>query len=131
MKSFQHKRGLAGYGTSWHNILQSKPVLVLLGILLLAFAWGVVGFMGKMQTTRENRELAENKLAELQKEKDALSANIAKLKTESGVEASIRDKFGLAKEGEGVIIVVDDKNKPEPPKQDSGGFWNFLKNLFK
>ena len=127
MRNFQKKRG-------WTNILQSKPVLVFLGILLLAFAWGVIGFMKKMEATRENMDIAESKVVQLQKEKEKLSSDIAKLKTESGVEESIRDKFGLAKDGEGLIVVVEDKSKPEAPKQESGGFFSFLffwKNWFK
>jgi len=127
MRSFQQKRG-------FRNILQSKPVLALLGILVLVFASGVIGFMGKMQVTIENRKIAENKLAELEKEKIKLSSDIAKLKTDSGVEESIRSKFGLAKEGESEIIIVEDKTTPEPVKEDSGGFFSslmFWKNWFK
>ena len=124
MKSFQYKRG-------WKDILQSRPVLVFLGILVFIFAWSVFGFMGKMQITRENRKIAENKLIELKKEKEKLSSDIAKLKTDEGVEESIRAKFGLAKEGEGVIVIVEDPNPPEIPKQESKGFWSFFTNLFK
>ncbi|OGI95703.1 hypothetical protein A2917_00055 [Candidatus Nomurabacteria bacterium RIFCSPLOWO2_01_FULL_42_17] len=127
MKSFQRKRG-------WRNILQSRPVLVFLGIVVSIFAWAVFGFMGKMQMTIKNRALAENKVAQLSKEKEKLSSDIAKLSTDSGVEESIREKFGLAKEGEGVIVVVEDKNQVEVREEDSGGFFSFLffwKNWFK
>ena len=124
MKSFQQKRG-------FRNIVHSKAVLVLLAILLLFFAWGVIGFMGKMMLTIENRKIAENKLTQLQQEKEKLSTDISKLKSQDGVEESIREKFGLAKEGEGVIVIVDDKNESKVEDKSSGGFWGFLKNLFK
>lgn len=127
MRNFQQKRG-------WRNILHSKPVLALLGILVLFFAFGVISFMGKMQLTIENKNIAENKLTELEKEKVKLSADISELNTQSGVEKSIREKFGLAKEGEGVIVVIDDKNTAKIPKQESGGFFSFLffwRNWFK
>ncbi len=124
MKSFQPKRG-------FRNILQSRPVLVFLGILLLVFAWGVIGFMGKMAASRENRKIAENKVAQLEQEKEKLSSDIEKLKTETGIEESIRDKFGLAKEGEGVIVIIEDKNKPKAAEKSSGGFFSFFTNWFK
>ncbi len=124
MRSFQQKRG-------WRNVLESWPVLIFLAILVLFFAWGIIGFMGKMAVTRENRKIAENKVAELQNEKIRLSADISKLNTESGIEENIREKFGLAKEGEGLIIVVEDKNKTEIEDENSGGFFSFFKNLFK
>ncbi|OGI58108.1 hypothetical protein A3C60_01120 [Candidatus Nomurabacteria bacterium RIFCSPHIGHO2_02_FULL_37_45] len=123
MRNFEQKRG-------WRNILQSRPILVLLGILVIIFAYGVIGFMGKIQVTRENRKIAENKIAELKQEKDKLTLDIAKLKTDEGVEESIRDKFGLAKEGEGMVVVVENKNKIEIQDTKSGGFFSFFRNLF-
>ena len=124
MKNFQQKR-------SFRNILQSKPVLILLVILVLIFALGVINFMGKMEITRENRKIAESKVAELEKEKEKLSSDIAKLNTPRGVEESIRLKFGLAKEGENIIVVMDDKNQPEMKTVPPSGFFSFFKNLFK
>lgn len=127
MKSFQQKRG-------FRNIMYSRPILAILVILVIFFAWGVVGFMRKMVITIENRKITEDRVVELRKEKEKLSTGIAKLETEGGVEESIRDKFGLAKEGEGLIVVVDDKNKVEVLKEDSGGFLSslmFWKNWFK
>ena len=124
MRNFQQKRGL-------RNIIYSRPVLVFLGILVIFFAWGVVGFMGKMEITRENRKIAENTIAELEDKKEKLSSDISKLKTEDGVEESIRDKFGLVKEGENMIVVVEDKNLPVVEDVPSKGFFTFLKNWFK
>lgn len=114
--------------------MYSRPILAILVILVIFFAWGVVGFMRKMVITIENRKITEDRVVELRKEKEKLSTGIAKLETEGGVEESIRDKFGLAKEGEGLIVVVDDKNKVEVLKEDSGGFLSslmFWKNWFK
>ena len=124
MKNFQQKR-------VFRNILQSWPVLILLSILVLFFAWGMIGFLGKMIDTRENRKIIENKVSELEREKEKLNADIASLKTEEGIEESIREKFGLAKEGEGMIVIVEDQNPPTESDGSSGGFFNFFWNLFK
>ena len=125
MRNFQGKN-------RWRNIAESKLVLVLLGIVILIFTWVVIGFVGKMRETIKNRKIAEAKVAELLKSKEKLSSDIAKLKTQTGIEESIRDKFGLAKEGEGMIVIVEDKNPlASPPDSSQGGFFSFLKNLFK
>ena len=124
MRNFQQKRGL-------REVIHSRPILVVLGLVVLFFAWGVIGFMGKTQITRENRKIAENKLAELEEKRDKLSLEIAKLRTESGIEENIREKFGLAKEVEGLIVVVEDQSKKEVEENQSGGFFSFFKNLFK
>lgn len=124
MRNFQQKKG-------WRDIFESWPVIIFLGVILLGFAWGVIGFMGKMSATSENRQVAMAKLAELESKKERLNTELAKLETESGVEANIREKFGLAKEGEGLIVVVEDKNKAEIKEEHSNWFTSFFKNLFK
>lgn len=124
MRNFQQKRG-------WRNIIESWPVIILLCLFLAVFTWGVVGFMGKMSATRENRRVAENKLAELQSERTRLSTEIANLKTERGVEENIREKFGLGKEGEDLIVVVDDQTKPVEAPVAQGWFASFWDKLFK
>ena len=119
MRHFQQNR-------KTRNIIYSKPVLIFLGILVLLFSFGVVRFATKMVTTRENKKIAEDKVAKLEMEKIKLSSDIDKLKTEEGKEETIRDKFGLAKEGEGVIVIVEDKNAPEAENAEKDGFFDFL-----
>jgi cell division protein FtsB len=125
MSKFQEKN-------RWKDILQSKPVLILFGIVIVFFIWNVFNLMSRMQETIKNRKIEEDKIAELKQRESNLSANIANLKTEKGVEENIREKYGLVKEGEGVIIVVEDKDKNNaPPKEEPNKFISFLKNLFK
>ena len=124
MRNFQRKR-------VWRNIMQSKPVLVALGILVLFFAWNILGFWNKMQDTEKNKKIIEDKVALLKQQKEKITNDINNLNTVEGKEKIFRENFGLAKDGEGVIAVVDDKNAPIAPKPASSGFWGFLKNLFK
>ncbi|MCC7160205.1 septum formation initiator family protein [Candidatus Nomurabacteria bacterium] len=125
MTNFQTKK-------NWRRIFQSKPFLVFLSAVVLIFAWSVYGFWNKMQETSKNMKIIEDKVAELKLKKENLSANINNLNTEEGKEKIFRENFGLVKEGEGVIIVVEDKNKIEPPKaENSSKITTFFKNLFK
>lgn len=87
--------------------------------------------MGKMSATSENREVAQNTLLEMELKKERLATEIAKLETEGGVEENIREKFGLGKEGEGLIVVVDDKNKVEVVEEKSSWLPAWLRNIFK
>lgn len=125
MKKFQEKK-------KWKDIVQSKPVLILFGIVLITFAYSVFGLMNRMQESRKNRIVEENKIQEFEQRKNKLSTDIANLKTEKGVEENIREKFGLVKEGEGMIVVVDEKDQTDKTKQTSSGkFVDFFKNFFK
>lgn len=125
MRSFQK-------GGRLRRVMQSNFFLIFLGIIILVFFFNVFSFMSKMKETRRNRETIEDKITELEKSKEKLNSEIIKLKTEKGVEENIREKFGLAKEGEDMIIIVEDKNSEKTEKEaDSGGFFSWLKNLFQ
>ena len=116
------------------SFMESKFVLFLLGGIILLFAWNVASFIGKMVDTSRNKNIAEKKVIELKQMKQELSENIASLNTEKGQEESIRDKFGFAKEGEEVIVIVEeknDRNDMSEDEEDKGKFMNFLKNWFK
>jgi cell division protein FtsB len=116
----------------WRRIFQSKPVLALMGLLILLFAWNIIGFVVKMRETAKNKNIAENKIIELGEMKSKLSSDIEKLKTEKGIEENIREKFGLAKDGEQLIVVVEDKNQLiANPKDGGDGLFSWFKNLFK
>ena len=125
MRNFQQKN-------KWKDFLQSKPVLYLFGFFVVIFIWNMFGFIKKANDTANNRRIAEEKIANLKKEKDKLTLDIDKLKTDKGVEESIREKFGLVKEGEGVIVVVDDKNaKNNTENNESKGFFANIMGWFK
>ncbi len=125
MKNFQK-------GGKWKHIMQSKLFLMFLGVVILVFIYSMFGLVGKMEETSRNRKIAEDKITELEKSKEKLNSDISKLKTEQGVEENIREKFGLAKEGENMILVVDDKNSAQTGKtENSGGFFSWLKSLFQ
>ena len=115
--------------------MQSKLVLMLLGILILFFAWNVLSFYNKMQGTAKNKQIIGDKVVQLKEQKLKLSADINSLNTTEGKEKVFRENFGLAKEGENMIVIMEDKNPPSPKKSASfSNFFSFLffwKNWFK
>ena len=103
-----------------------------MGILILFFAWNVFGFWNKMQETVKNKKIVEDKVVTLQNQKEKLESDINSLNTDEGKEKLFRENFGLAKEGEGVIMIIEDKNTPKIPLEaNTGGFFSFFKNWFK
>ena len=125
MRNFKSK-------TKDRNIMHSVPVLIIFAILVLFFAISLISFIGKMQETSRNKKTAEEKVTELQQQKTQLTSKVDELNTPQGVEDSIREKFGLAKDGEGLIIVLDDQDKTDTATdQKSKGIWPWFKSLFK
>src|SRR3989344_6646533 len=118
-----------GSRKSWRSVLQSRPFLILLFLVVLVFAWSVIGLWTKMVETGKNKRIAEAKIAELQEQKEKLSLDIGKLNTDAGLEDSIRDKFGFAKEGEGLIVIIDEKEESEVPLEaNTWSIFSFFSN---
>ncbi len=124
MRNLEKKRG-------WKNIVQSKPFLILFGIVLIIFSWNVFSFWNKMQETSKNKQIIEDKVTALKQQKEDISSEINSLNTDQGKEKFFRENLGLVKEGEDVTIVVEDKNPPEAQKNTSSSFFSFFENLFK
>ena len=124
MRNFQEK-------PKWRKFMESRVMLFFLGFFVLFFGWNVIVFVGKMRETSKNRQLAEEKVAELRETKAKLSADISKLNTEGGVEESIRDKFGLVKEGEDLIVVVEEKEAAPVAPVEKKGFFASIAGWFK
>jgi cell division protein FtsB len=120
-----------GRKNRFQTITESPIILGILFIIVLIFAWNVFGFWGKMRETAKNKALAQSKLENLMVEKEKLTADIGKLDTKAGVEESIRDKFGYGKEGEELIVIVNDEKKLSTGGEEKGGFWAHIKGWFK
>lgn len=85
-------------------------LLLLLIALLLRGVWGVYV---KERESRVLRLEAEGQLTDLERRENELRADIAELKTDRGIEEELRERYDLAREGEGVVVLVDPP-EPEP-----------------
>lgn len=87
----------------------------LLALLVLWLTWLLYGIIRKEEIAR--RAVAETKaeLQNLETRKEILNQNLAELNTERGHEATLRQTYGVAKPGEGVIIVVPPKEATSTP----------------
>ena len=104
MIEFQRRRKI-------RSIIYSKWILLLAIIALVFFARSTFTLWQKERDTKKTVDTLKNELETLAAKEKNLSSRVASLKTERGVEEAIRDKFKVVKEGEGVIVVVD-QNKP-------------------
>lgn len=102
--------------------LDKQRLFVTLGILALVFFFGIsllrniAAVSGAKRTIEERRQAVE----ELKKENERLRVVLEETNSEEFIEKQIRDKLGLAKEGELVIVLPDEevlvKLAPEIPK---------------
>lgn len=89
------------------KFIHSIPFLLILSILFIIFIVGVFSLFLKMQETNKNKQNAQAKLEELEKRKEKLLLDIEGLTTEKGQEKLFRESYGFAREGEGVVVIVD------------------------
>ncbi|MBI3632417.1 MAG: hypothetical protein HY225_03140 [Candidatus Vogelbacteria bacterium] len=91
----------------------------------------VYGIYKKDQVANINRIESERKLNILKDKEERLQTEIAKLKTSRGIEEELRSKFQVTKNGEEVLVVVDDPVSATDASQtprDGDGIWGkFLK----
>ena len=82
--------------------------------------------------TKENLSKTAASLESLQVREKMLSSEIEKLKTAGGTEAEIREKYGLVRPGEEVIVIVDkDGDTDFDQATTSGGFWDKVRGWFQ
>lgn len=85
-------------------------------VLVAIAARGVWGVYQKEKSSHQLRVEAEATLSDLQNREQKLRADIASLKSSRGLEAELRERYDLAKDGEGVVVIVDPPSAPEEPE---------------
>lgn len=100
MVQIQPKRNLP----AWIHAPWSLAILL---VVTCALFWNVIVIAIKSAETKAKRDQAEERLAELTKQQASLEEALNALNTPEGTETVLRDHLRVAKEGEELIVVVD------------------------
>lgn len=95
--------------------------LVLVMLLLIRPTWNIYQ---KSRESKRNVLEARAELLALEHRKTELERDVTYIKSEHGRDQEIRSKFGMAKEGETMVVIVRDEEKkaaPEPTPEPT--FW--------
>ncbi len=124
MKELQQKQ-------RFKKFLYSTPFLIVLLIVAFLLGKGAWGIVSKQYESGARLEELEEKNKMLRERQVNLESDIANLQTDEGVMAEIRAKFNAAREGEHLVVILDEKVKATttPPSALSQG-WMWLKNLW-
>ena len=108
------------------KLIYSKPTLIILGLLVIWFSFAVFSMYKKERDTRLKRIEQKGILDELKTREASLSEEIERLSTERGIEEEVRSKFEVGREGEEVIIIVDNpENDGVSEIEKKKTFWQF------
>ena len=114
----------------------SKLVLIILmigSVFLMKAVWNAYG---EMIHTREQASALQQEFDSISVRAHELSQNVSLLGTDEGVEKEIRKKFGVVKEGERVVVIIEEKpveQKDTPLEKQGflGSIFTWVKNLIQ
>ncbi len=111
-------------------LLGCVGLLALAGLTFVA-AQATWGMYGKFVAASEARGDAETQLAQLQTQYARVEAQVAELVTSRGIEAAVRERYGVARPGEGEIDIVRHASTSGSASVNSKSwFAEFWHNLF-
>ena len=106
--------------------------MVILVVIIIWLSISVWGVYRKQDMTKDNLLKTTVSLNNLKNREKMLTAEIESLKTNTGKEEEIREKYGLVKAGEEVIVVVDkDDNIDSVAEPLKVGFWEKIWGWFR
>lgn len=112
--------------------LYSWPILILLFALVIFLGHGVWNMYAKVRTSEAQLAQAQAELDELKERRKELENKIAYIETETGIEEHLRREFDVAKEGEQVVVILDNGEEVEEVISfEEKGFWERFKEWFK
>lgn len=113
------------------RLLYSKATLMILGLIIVWLSFVVWSMYKKERDTGIKRMEQREILNEMRERETTLQNEIDRLNTEKGIEEEIRSKFEVGKEGEKVIIVVDNPKEKSALKAGlKKSFWQKLFDWF-
>ena len=114
--------------------ISGKSLRPFVGLFLLfpviLLGRGVWNLYSKEQNVKDELANLLTQQSELQNRHSFLEGQIEKLQTSEGLEYELRKKFGVARAGEQVVVIVDEKEQATPVATSTEGFWQKLKALF-
>lgn len=99
-----------------------------LGLVALFAIQGAWGMYGKFVAASEADAAAKLELEELKKQHDKIGTEASALMSDRGIEAGVRERFGVARSGEGQIDIVRREASSTPSAPDEP---NIFQRIFR
>ncbi len=112
------------------KVLSSNLTILALCILIAIITKEVWDVYQREQLARASLEQARVQQQSVEERKEFLESEIALLHNETGVESKLRERFGIAKPGEKVIMLID-APATNTPSTNGISIWERIKNWFR
>ena len=113
------------------KVIRNPLTYVVLIFLVVTFSYSVIATYKKSKIAKQKTRQVESELQKLVDQESGLAESLNDMNTPFGVEKSLREKFGIVKDGETAIIITEEKAEADlPTENENQGFFGFLKNIF-
>ena len=96
-----------------HNLLSSRILLLTLFLLLVFIGMAIVKEKKSQKIVKENINSLESEITELDGKSLELTQMIKYLRSDEYVEREAREKLGMQKQGEKLVIVAENVNNSQ------------------
>lgn len=114
----------------YRRLLYSPVALGLLLTLVIFAGKAVFNAYGKYRLASNALVDSNNEYSALVSRSDFLNSEIKKLDTTRGQESILRERYSVAKEGEKMVIIVNEKISSSGIPVVEGGIWHKFLELF-
>jgi cell division protein FtsB len=104
MRQFEQKRKIKKF-------IYSKFVILVLVFILGFLIKGNIGIYTKYRESLSRKNSANVQLVKLSDRQKNIEEKIVNLETRVGIEEELRNRFSIAKEGEKMVVIIEDKNQ--------------------
>ena len=101
-------------------------VVIIVAIYSMYSTWSIYQ---KMIQSKQKMDESQKELLALSAKGGQIDYSIGELRTQEGVEKEIRSKFGQAKSGESMAVIVSDSDASNTPP-NSKSFWQKFTSFF-
>ena len=123
MLDFQQKNKIRKY-------LYSRPVVIIVLVIAVYSLYSTWSIYRKMAESKAKMEESEQQLLALSAKSTAIDTQIGELQTQDGVEREIRSKFGEAKSGENMAVIVPDSGTSSAATTTKASGWSKFLHFF-
>ena len=89
--------------------MPKKVVFLLVGAVILIFAYNIIGQIFTTLRSGDRLTVATEQLHSLEVKNRELKKRLSEIKSQDFIEQQARDKLGLVKEGETIVVIPEDK----------------------
>ena len=112
------------------SVLYHRATLVILALLVIIVLHSTWTVYKKKRISEEMKVVSLQNVETLRLRNSEILSRIERLKTEVGIEEEIRSKFTVAKNGENMVVIVEEEKGGVATTSQSKSLWQRIKSFF-